>query len=240
MTPRQSWACFMGFRNCWALFMYFWKCRASLVNFREYRASLVDFRKYRASLVDGSCQEEAKLTPSISSKINALEAGRFRCGRQLACEQSRSTALVCLGDAPRSGSRIVQCRCNRGECADRRAAGISAVLHQGCSPSVLTACTWALAADQWSSVAAVHARMLTTVVEPEVGLIECPFRPQGSGAWYPIAKIRSWPDTAASQGTCPAGAFQLQSRCSRSPRRWSAVSRSRSSQATPPQPLCAR
>ncbi len=83
MNPRQSWACFMGFRNCWALFMYFWKCRASLVNFREYRASLVDFRKYRASLVDGSCQEEAKLTPSISSKINALEAGRFRCGRQL-------------------------------------------------------------------------------------------------------------------------------------------------------------
>lgn len=72
----------MGFRNCWALFMYFWKCRASLVNFREYRASLVDFRKYRASLVDGSCQEEAKLTPSISSTINALEAGRFRCGRQ--------------------------------------------------------------------------------------------------------------------------------------------------------------
>lgn len=91
MNPRQSWAFFMGFRNCWALFMYFWKCRASLVNFREYRASLVDFRKYRASLVDGSCQEEAKLTPSISSKINALEAGRFRCGRH-SCLRPQSPA----------------------------------------------------------------------------------------------------------------------------------------------------
>lgn len=191
---------------------------------------------WRFATVPSRCLNDALPFPPCRRRPTASP----QHSRRLACEQSRSMALVCLGDAPRSESRIVQCRCNRAECADRRAAGNSAVQRQGCSPSVLTACTWALAADQWSSVAAVHARMLTTVVEPELGLIECPFLPQGSGAWYPIAKIRSWPDTAVSQGTYPAGASQLQSRCSRSPRRRSAVSRSRSSQATPPQPLCAQ
>ncbi len=159
-----------------------------------------------------------------------------RQSRRQACEQSRSMALVCLGDAPRPVSGIAQFLRNRAGCADRRVAGISAAQRQGCSPSVLAACTWAMAVGRWPNVAVGHLQVPTPAVEPELDLFEYPFRPQGSGAWYPIAKFRSSPDKAASLGTSPWGASQLQLGCFRSLRRRSAVSRSRSSQAPPPQP----
>lgn len=133
---------------------------------------------WRFATVPSRCLDDALQSPPCRQRPTASP----QHSRRLACEQSRSMALVCLGDAPRSGSRIVQCRCNRAECADPGAAGISAVQRQDCSPSLLAACTWALAADQWPNVAAVHARVLKTVVEPEIGLIEYPFRPQGPGA----------------------------------------------------------
>lgn len=193
-------------------------------------------RPWHFATVPSRCLGGALRCPPYRQRPAALP----RRSHRLACEQSRSMALVTLGDAPRPVSGIAQFPRNRSGCADQRVAGISEALRQGCSPSVLAACTWAVAVDRWPSVVVAHAQVRTAAVEPALGLIECPFRPQGSGAWYPIAKIRSSPDMAASLGTCPRDASQLQLGCSRSPRRWSAVSRSRSSQATPPQPLCAR
>lgn len=38
-------------------------------------------------------------------------------------------------------------------------------------------CTWVLAAGHWRSEVAVRAAVLLTPVEPELGLIECPYSP---------------------------------------------------------------
>lgn len=96
-------------------------------------------------------------------------------------------ALVTLGDAPRPVSGIAQFPRNRAGCADQRVAGISAAQRQDCSPSVLAACTWAVAAGRWPSVVVAHAQVPTVAVVPELGLIGFPFRrPEGSGHGIPL------------------------------------------------------
>lgn len=130
------------------------------------------------------CLVDALRSPPCRQRPAALP----RHSRKQACEQFRSMALGGLDDAPALVSGTAQSRRNRGGCADRGAAGISAAQRQGCSPSVLVACTWALAAGRWPSVAVAHVQV-PKAAEPEIGLVECPFRPLWMEGWYSILAI---------------------------------------------------
>lgn len=77
-------------------------------------------RPWRCAAAPSRCSIAALRFHPCRQRPTALPP---RC-RKPACAQSRSTVLVCLGDAPHLGSTPAQCPCSSGARADRCAAGI--------------------------------------------------------------------------------------------------------------------
>lgn len=77
-------------------------------------------RPWRCAAAPSRCSIAALRSRPCRQRPTALPP---RC-RKPACAQSRSTVLVCLGDAPHLGSTPARCPCSSGARADRCAAGI--------------------------------------------------------------------------------------------------------------------
>lgn len=76
-------------------------------------------RPWRCAAAPSRCSIAALRSRPCRQRPTALPP---RC-RKPACAQSRSTVLVCLGDAPHLGSTPARCPCSSGARADRCAAG---------------------------------------------------------------------------------------------------------------------